>query len=115
VLRVKAPLLPLSTGVRDPTLRAVCDSAARELAPATLLVGLLSILSLSADFDNFDDGTDGWTSNINELATTACAGLGSILGGAGILGQGAYVEKVFDLSTFPHAELTISMDYIKIE
>ena len=67
------------------------------------------------DFDNFDDGVDGWTSNVDGLATTRCAGLGSILGGAGMLGQGAYVEKVFDLSTYPHAELTISMDYIKIE
>lgn len=49
------------------------------------------------------------------LATTGCAALGNILGGMGILGQGAYVEKVYDLSNYPHAELTISMDYIKIE
>lgn len=72
-------------------------------------------MAACAVFDNFDDGINGWTSNVDGLATTGCAGLGNILGGAGILGQGAYVEKVFDLSNYPHAELTISMDYIKIE
>jgi hypothetical protein len=76
---------------------------------------LTSCRVLLAVFDNFDDGIDGWTSNVDGLATTGCAALGNILGGMGILGQGAYVEKVYDLSNYPHAELTISMDYIKIE
>ena len=66
-------------------------------------------------FDNFESGIDEWTSNVELSTTGQCGGLSSILGGFGVLGQGAWLEKTYDLAAYPHDELSLSLDFIKID
>ena len=65
-------------------------------------------------FDGFEDGEDGWTSTEGGLHTSGCGDRGSFLGGVGVLTTASSVNKTFDLSAFPHDELLISLDFIKI-
>ena len=66
-------------------------------------------------FDNFESGIDEWSSNIDPLLTTGCDALSQILGGVGVLGGGAWIEKVYDLAAYPHDEMSVSLDFIKID
>eukprot|EP01043_Picozoa_sp_COSAG02_P105277 COSAG02_NODE_41277_length_396_cov_0.760943_1_plen_88_part_01 len=64
-------------------------------------------------FDGFEDGIDGWVSNAPGLHTSGCAP-GQFLGGVGVLTTASSVNKTFDVSAFPHDQLVVSLDFIKI-
>ena len=49
------------------------------------------------------------------LRPSICGGLGQVLGGYSVLGGGAAVHKTFDLREYPHDEVTVSLDFIKID
>ena len=49
------------------------------------------------------------------VTTSTCGSLGSLLGGYNVLGRGQYVQKTFDLVTFPHDVLEVWMTFIKID
>ena len=71
-----------------------------------------NVLCQRGVFDNFESGIDEWTSNIDPLLTTGCDALSQILGGFGVLGGGAWIEKVYDLAAYPHDEMSVSLDFI---
>ena len=49
------------------------------------------------------------------VTTSTCGSLGTILGGYNVLGRGQYVEKAFDLATFPHDVLEVWLTFIKVD
>jgi hypothetical protein len=59
-------------------------------------------------------GTNGWWGWPNAAQVTRCGELGEMLGGAGVFGKGAYIEKV--LYNLPmHTGLRIEADWFKID
>ena len=58
-------------------------------------------------------GIDGWQSNAN-LRTSTCGPLGSILGGANILGRNAVISKKYEHLP-DHDGLHITMDAILVD
>jgi hypothetical protein len=49
------------------------------------------------------------------LRPSLCADFGQVLGGYSVLGGGTAVHKTFDLSVYPHDEVTVSLDFVKID
>ncbi|EOD05449.1 hypothetical protein EMIHUDRAFT_199199 [Emiliania huxleyi CCMP1516] len=72
-----------------------------------------------ASVDTFP-GATGWASN-RRLDVTHCGVHGSMLGGHGVFGGGAYIEKTFDLSGVresgdpPHARVRIELTFFAID
>ena len=72
-----------------------------------------------ASVDTFP-GATGWASN-RRLDVTRCGVHGSMLGGHGVFGGGAYIEKTFDLSGVresgdpPHARVRIELTFFAID
>ena len=46
---------------------------------------------------------------------TTCGDLGSMLGGYGVFGSGAYIEKTFDLSSASHTLIVLEIDFYQID
>ena len=67
--------------------------------------------------DTFDTAsTRGWTSNVGAtLRTDTCGALGVILGGYGRLGQGAWLQKSFDLTGQSHRYVNVELTFVKID
>ena len=74
---------------------------------------------LSGYFETFDGSQDGWllqTAHAGSPApTTECGAFGSILGGAGVSGKNAFLEKTYNLTGIAHDHLSISFDFIQID
>ena len=80
-------------------------------ASACLWLGTLSFLPLTLATDGYLvvhhdvwPGADGWESN-RPLAVTTCDTLGSMLGGYGVFGSGAYAQKTFNLTGWEQSEV----------
>jgi hypothetical protein len=57
----------------------------------------------------------GWSSNVgSDLVTTMCREL-YMIGGFGVLGAGAWLERRFDFTDSPHMAATVSLTFIKID
>ena len=92
-----------------------------EVDPATAHWGIdgFRLLPLRRGyFDDFQRPAElaDWSGPIQPLFTTHCGDpLNSILGGFGFAGQGAYLERVYDLLAMPHSSVRITLDFYKID
>ena len=60
-------------------------------------------------------GATGWSSNV-PLTVTSCGALGLMLGGYGVFGSGAAIEKTFDVSAAPpHSVVRVELDFFRID
>ncbi len=57
----------------------------------------------------FEAGTEGWSSQ-----TTTCGGLGTIMGGYGVIAGGT-ITRTLDLGVAEHSQLRVDLDYISID
>jgi len=62
-------------------------------------------------FEDFTGGASGWSVN----TTTSCGGLGEMLGGVNVFGQGASPSKTYSLAGISHTEVHVGLDFNKLE
>jgi len=59
-------------------------------------------------------GTNGWWGWPNAAQVTSCGPLGEMLGGYGVFGRGAYVERTFEQLP-PHSALRIQLTFTRVD
>jgi hypothetical protein len=91
------------------TYTVVLDS--EPVAPVDVITEVTESWRLYNDED-FERGIEGWS---GAASSTECGAFTRILGGAGVLGGGDVVSKIFNLNQVPHTKLRIEMDFIKID
>ena len=60
--------------------------------------------------DEFETGASGWSES--ELST--CGSFGNIMGGSGPFNGSVIAQKTYNFSEWPHSQVRLSLDYIKI-
>jgi hypothetical protein len=91
------------------TYTVVLDS--EPVAPVDVITEVTESWRLYNDED-FERGIEGWS---GAASSTECGAFTKILGGAGVLGGGDVVSKIFNLNQVPHTKLRIELDFIKID
>lgn len=83
------------------------------------LIPMLTGVDRPGYVETFETSVENWiTDNPGTpptLSTCESSGFGAILGGFTLAPPPAFLQKAFDLSTMPHNELQVSLDFVQID
>jgi hypothetical protein len=72
-------------------------------------------MKFSPFIDNFDDASVGEWIGSAARRTTTCGHFGTVLGGFQVAGKSQYMQITYDLTSTPHHQVHVDMNFIKID